>query len=196
MEKKTSLLASDYDSHLDSLRNGRLRWTVQLRTILFFAVLTIAGAKIQFPIWDIPFTLQTLAVYGSGLFLGAARGFLAQICYLAIGLFFPVTAGDGSGWEFMTSRVSSGYLLAFPSVAALVGFCSERWNSFPGSMLAAQMGSFLLFFCGVGWLYAALDNYFISQAVYDGWIKFIPFDLIKIVLISGIYCSIRKYYRK
>lgn len=178
---------------LDRLRNGDLPLPQQLAAIAGFALLTAAGAKINLPLWaEVPFTLQTVFVYGSGLFLGAGRGALAQVLYLAAGLFWPVTAGEGSGLAYLTGRVSSGYLLAFPLVAAVCGYASARWNSLRGSMLSAQMGSLVLFLCGFHWLYVALGSLSWMEACYHGWIKFLPFDLAKIVLTAFLYQQARK----
>lgn len=178
---------------IDRLRNGDLPLLHQLAAIAGFALLTAAGAKINLPLWaEVPFTLQTVFVYGSGLFLGAGRGALAQVLYLAAGLFWPVTAGEGSGLAYLTGRASSGYLLAFPLVAAVCGFASERWNSLWGSMLSAQMGSLVLFLCGFNWLYFALESLSWMDALYNGWVKFLPFDLAKIALTAFLYQQARK----
>lgn len=180
---------------LDRLRNGDLPWPFQLSAIAGFALLTAAGAKINLPLWEeVPFTLQTVFVYGSGLFLGAGRGALAQLLYLAAGLFWPVTAGEGSGFAYLTGRVSSGYLLAFPLVAAVCGYASARWNSFWGSMLSAELGSLVLFLCGFHWLYAALGSLSWGEAFYYGWIKYLPFDLAKIILTAYLYQLARKQF--
>ena len=55
-------------------------------------------------------TLQTLAVYASGLFLGRRNGALAMGLYLLVGMFFPVFAGGGFGPAYLFGAASAGYL--------------------------------------------------------------------------------------
>lgn len=191
-----SFLKSSEPHALDRLRDGSLSWKSQIVAVILFAALTWAGAKIELFSGTVPTTLQTLGVYGSGLFLGPLYGFLSQLLYLVLGVFFPVTAGEGIGLEYMATRASSGYLLAFPLVSALVGYCSKHWNSFIGAILSVEVGSLLLFLCGVSWLSAYFDGYSFTQAAIDGWLKFIPADQMKILLISSIYLVIRRSYNK
>ncbi|MGN8246310.1 biotin transporter BioY [Cellulomonas soli] len=74
----------------------------------------------------VPITLQTFAVILAGIVLGARRGTLAVLLYLAIGLAgLPVFAG-GTGGTAVLAGPSVGYLLAFPLGAALAGFLAGR----------------------------------------------------------------------
>lgn len=74
----------------------------------------------------VPITLQTFAVLLSGAVLGAKRGFLAVVLYLAIGAAgLPVFADGRSGFGVFAGP-SMGYLLGFPFAAALCGFIVER----------------------------------------------------------------------
>ncbi|MGH1364823.1 MAG: biotin transporter BioY [Calditrichia bacterium] len=187
-------LTSAIRSTIDRLRDGSLSPLGKLLTVFGFAAITAIGAKVEIAAGSVPTTLQTLGVYGSGLFLGPLYGFLSQLLYLIAGLFVPVTAGDGVGFAYITSRVSSGYLLAFPLVSALIGYCSIRWNSFVGSLISIEMGSLLLFFCGVNWLSAAIDDYSLWSAMHDGWFLFIPADKSKILLVALIYTLARKSF--
>ena len=71
-------------------------------------------------LWEVPFTLQTLVVYGSGLYLGWRNGFLSMLLYLMLGFFFPVFAGDTFGPAYLFGAVTAGYLLAYPISAAVI----------------------------------------------------------------------------
>ena len=61
------------------LRSADARATTQILGIVGFAFLTALGAQVQIYVWEVPFTLQTLAVYGSGLFLGWRNGLLLSL---------------------------------------------------------------------------------------------------------------------
>lgn len=74
----------------------------------------------------VPITLQTFGVLLAGAVLGAKRGLLAVLLYLAVGLAgLPVFSG-GVGGPSVLQGPSVGYLLAFPFAAALCGFLVER----------------------------------------------------------------------
>ena len=75
-------------STIDDLRSGSASVGLQVAGIVGFAALTALGAQFRLYLWEVPFTLQTLAVYGSGLYLGWRNGLLAQGLYLLVGLFF------------------------------------------------------------------------------------------------------------
>lgn len=74
---------------------------------------------------SVPFTLQMFGIFLSGAVLGAKRGSLAVILYLAVGtaglpIFTKGAAGPGA-WTGATG----GYLLAFPIAAFLVGLAAQ-----------------------------------------------------------------------
>lgn len=74
----------------------------------------------------VPITLQTFAVLLSGAVLGAKRGFLAVLLYLAVGAAgLPVFSGGKAGLAVFAGP-SMGYLIGFPLAAALCGFIVER----------------------------------------------------------------------
>jgi biotin transport system substrate-specific component len=75
----------------------------------------------------VPITLQTFAVLLSGAVLGARRGFLAVLLYLAVGAAgLPVFSGGAAGLAVFAGP-TVGYLIGFPLAAALCGFLVERF---------------------------------------------------------------------
>jgi biotin transport system substrate-specific component len=158
-----------------------------------FALLTALGAQIQFRVylWEVPITLQTVAVYASGLYLGWRNGMLAQLLYLALGLFMPVYAGDGYGTSYLFGAVSAGYLLAYPLSAAVIGAISKRWNAPLGSALAMLAGSAVLFTLGVSWLHYAAGHVTWWESIDKGWLRFVAIDLTKIVAVGLLYGGTR-----
>lgn len=177
---------------IDALRSDRASAAVQVAGIVAFALLTALGAQVRLYLWEVPFTLQTLAVYGSGLYLGWRNGLLAQLLYLTLGLFFPVYAGDSFGPAYLFGAVSAGYLLAYPAVAAIVGVFSKRWNTLSGSALSMIAGSVLLFTCGVLWLHYAAGHATWFESLDKGWLRFLPVDLAKILFVGLLYSGTRR----
>ena len=184
-------LRSSQVSAVDALRTDSASLTTQLVGIIGFAALTALGAQFKIYVWEVPFTLQTLAVYGSGLYLGWKNGLLAQALYLMIGLFFPVYAGEGFGPAYLFGAVSAGYLLAYPLSAAAIGFMSKRFNELSGSVLSMMAGSLVLFTFGVTWLHFAADHTTWFESLDKGWIRLLPVDLAKILLVALVYQGTR-----
>lgn len=181
---------------IDALRSEQGSAVLQILGVIGFALLTALGAQIRIYLWEVPISLQTLAVYGSGLFLGWRNGFLAQALYLFLGLFLPVFAGGGHGVAYLTGAVSAGYLFAFPIVAMVVGYLSTRWNTLAGSTLCMVAGSIILFSIGVTWLHFAAGHDSWLHSVTTGWFSFIPIDLAKIMLVGLTYTGARSLSRK
>ena len=179
-------------SLIDALREERASTLVQALGIVGFALLTALGAQLRVYLWEVPFTLQTLFVFGSGLFLGARNGMLAQVLYLALGLFAPVFAGDGYGLSYLVGAVSAGYLLGYPLAALAVGRLSRRWNTLPGSGLAMLIGSLVFFATGVVWLHYAADHATWIESIDKGFVRFIPADLAKVALVAMLYSGTRR----
>jgi len=189
-------LHSRTHSTIDDLRSSTASASTQLVAVVGFALLTALGAQFRIYLWEVPFSLQTLAVYGSGLFLGWRNGVLAQGLYLAIGMFLPVFAGDGFGPAYLMSAVSAGYLLAYPLSAAAAGALSTRWNSLTGSMLSLGVASIILFSLGVTWLHYAAGHATWMESIDKGWLRFIPVDLAKILCVGLLYSGARHLGRR
>ncbi|GIV58041.1 MAG: biotin biosynthesis protein BioY [Rhodothermaceae bacterium] len=180
---------------VDALRQERASAALQVLGIVGFALLTALGAQVRLYLWEVPFTLQTVAVYGSGLFLGWRNGMLAQVLYLTLGLFLPVYAGDTFGPAYLFGAVTAGYLLAYPLAAAVVGALSKRWNTLTGSTLAMIAGSVVLFTLGVVWLHAVAGHATWAESLERGWLRFIPVDLAKILFVGLVYTGTRRLGR-
>ena len=186
-------LCSPRTALVDRLREEQASAAVQVLGVVGFALLTALGAQARVYIWEVPFSLQTLAVYGSGLFLGWRTGALAQLCYLTAGLFLPVFAGDGHGTAYLFGAASGGYLLASPFAAAAAGALSRRWKTLPGSVLAMLAGSVVLFTGGVIGLHYAMGHASWSTSLMRGWVAFIPVDLAKILFVGLVYSGTRRF---
>lgn len=189
----TLALHSPRTASLDALRNGQASLAVQAAGVVGFALLTglLAQFEIRLYLWEVPLTLQTVAVYGAGLVLGSRNGFLALVLYLVLGLFLPFYAGDASGLEHLAG-VTGGYLVGLPLAAATIGAVSRRMNTLAGSALSVLAGSAVLFTCGVTWLHFAAGHATWWQSVESGWLRFVVWDLTKIAFVSAAYSGLRR----
>lgn len=100
-----------------------------LANIAVFAALTCVLAlapAVPVGALGVPITLQTLAVFLTGMVLGGWRGFLAIALYVVVGLLgVPVFAGFVGGPGVLAGP-TVGYLVSFPFAAALVGYLAHR----------------------------------------------------------------------
>ena len=103
--------------------------TTDLALIATFAALiavcTIIG---DFTVTGIgvPFTLQMFGIFLAGAALGAKRGALAVLLYLAVGTAGVPIFAEHHGGPSVWVGVTGGYLIAFPIAAFLVGLVASR----------------------------------------------------------------------
>jgi biotin transport system substrate-specific component len=189
-------LQSKSTSLVDVLRQEHATAAVQVMGVVGFALLTALGAQVRIYIWEVPFTLQTFAAYGSGLYLGWRSGMMSQLLYLCLGMFMPVFAGDTFGPAYLFAGLSGGYLIALPLAAAVTGTLSRRWNTLPGAVLSTLAGSAVLFTIGVIWLHYAAGHTTWAESIDKGWLRFIPLDLAKIMAVCMLYTGTRHLGRR
>jgi biotin transport system substrate-specific component len=158
----------------------RAGFLVNLALVVGASLVTALAAQleIRLPFTPVPITGQTFAVLLSGAVLGARRGALAQILYLAEGAAgLPFFAGGAAG-ALVFAGPTGGYLVAFPLAAAITGFLAERgWDRWFHTMLAAMLlGSSVIFASGLAGLSRFLPS---GDLLGTGLLPFLPGDLIK-----------------
>ena len=115
---------------------------------------------------DLPITPQSLMVVLWGILWGWKVGTLAVIFYLvAGGLGAPVFADGASGWQHFAGS-TSGFLLAFPISALVVGWLSERVLKmrYATSALLMFLGQGLIVLLGLIWFRSIVP-------IEDGWLE-------------------------
>lgn len=147
----------------------------------------------------VPITLQTFAVMLAGAVLGARRGFLAVLLYLAVGAIgLPVFSGGSAGLAPFAGP-TAGYLVAFPLAALATGFFVERLPrsrvvaSIPLIMLSGLAASFLfihpLGILGLSWR----ADLTLSQAFITD-LAFWPGDVIKNLLMAIVATTVHRAF--
>ena len=187
-----STLALARPASIDRLRAADAPLALQAAGVVGFAALTalLAQAELRIYLWEIPLTLQTLAVYASGVFLGRRNGALAMGLYLLAGLALPIFSDGGSGLAHLMG-VTGGYLLGFPIASFVVGHLTRQKRTAGRSALALLAGSVALFACGVTGL-VLLAGASPAEAVLNGWLRFVPWDLTKIALVTSLFAGARR----
>src|ERR671910_920655 len=157
--------------------------------VLAAALLTAACAQISFPVpgSPVPVTGQTFAVLLTGAALGAHRGALGQLLYVAMGLVGLPFYADGAHGVDVVWGATGGYLVAFPISAWVCGKLAEkRYDRTPLTALPAFLvGSLIVFAIGVPWLAVSADIS-LWQALDLGFVPFIPGGILKAALAAGL----------
>lgn len=147
----------------------------------------------------VPITLQTFGVMLSGAVLGARRGFLATLLYLAVGAIgLPVYAGGSAGLAPFAGP-TVGYLVAFPFAAFATGFFVERLPrrriaaSIPLIVLSGLAASFIfihpLGILGMAWRAdLTLGQAFLAD------LPFWPGDLVKNILMGIVATAVHRAF--
>ena len=186
-------LAAARPAALDRVRAADFPLAAQAAAVVAAAALTavLAQFELRLYLWEVPLTLQTVAVYGSGLVLGRRNGALAMGLYLLLGLVLPVFSGGASGAAHLVGA-TGGYLLAFPLVAFVGGAITEHVRTLGRSALALAAGSLVLFTLGVAVLHVVAGHATWAESVVGGWLRFVPWDMAKIAAVSLTYSAARR----
>ena len=168
-----------------------LRPCEKRRAGLYDLILVVAGSllvglcaqvKIQ-PFGPVPITGQTFAVLMIGALLGAKRGSMAVLAYLAQGVaglpVFAVISGPAA-----LLGPTGGYLVGFVPAAYVTGLLAEKgWDRRIGTTVVAMaLGNVVIYAFGIFWLCCLTG---VSKTVLTtGLLPFIGGDLLKIVLAA------------
>jgi biotin transport system substrate-specific component len=139
----------------------------------------------------VPITLQTMGVMLAGLVLGARRGALAVVVFLAlVAVGLPLLSG-GRGGLGVFAGPSAGYLVGFVLGAYVAGWVRERLEvavPFPAAALTAAVVG------GIGAVYLVGVPVLTWRTGADplAALVFLPGDLVKAVLATLVAVGVRR----
>ncbi len=177
------------------------RTTTDVALVATFAAFVAACAIVP-PIptgTPVPITLQTFAVAVAGLVLGARRGFLAVLLYLAVGLAGVPVFAEMTGGLGVLGKPSVGYLLSFPVAAAVAGWlagyalrAASRWR-YP-LLVAAGLGASFLVIHPAGIVGLMLRADLTLPAAFGVDVVFWPGDVVKNLLAAGVTLAVLRAF--
>lgn len=156
---------------------------------LFAALIAALGLIPKLTLMSgVPISAQSLGIMLCGTVLGAKRGALAVLLFLAlVALGLPLLAG-GRGGIGVFSGVTMGYLIGFPVAAFVTGLLAETWRDRGGFIFPAVAaligGVIVLNVLGIIGMSIQLKNTLIEASLLAT--PFIPGDILKCVLAGLI----------
>jgi len=166
--------------------------SLRFASVAFGLALTAAAAQFTLPIpfTAVPFVLTPMAVLLTGAALGARRGALSQVAYLAAGIiglqvFAPSVILPPGAARLLGP--TGGYLMAYPVAAFVTGWLAERgWDRrYATSALAMLAGLALIHAGGAIW-YTATVTHSLSVTLATTVLPFAGLDIAKILLAAAV----------
>lgn len=173
--------------------------TKDIVKIALFAALTAALGlfpPIDLPVLGAKITAQSMGVMLAGALLGAKRGGLALVLFVAlVAAGLPLLAGGRGGLGVLLGP-SGGFIFAFPIAAFVTGMLMSRLSQGAPvllSFMALVVGGIVTIYAlGIPWLSIVAKLSFSKAAL--GSLAFLPGDLIKAALTLVIARTVRRAY--
>ena len=165
---------------------------------LFAAIVAALGLLPPVPVpgLPVPITAQTLGVMLAGSVLGARRGGLAMLVFLAVvAVGAPVLSGGRGGLSVFYGP-SAGFLYSWPIAAVVIGLLTQlfwRRYNFPWALVANLIGGVLVIYA-IGIPFLSLFGHIPLSAAFTGSMAFVPGDLVKAVAASLVAVAVAKAY--
>ena len=160
---------------------------------LFAALTAVLGlVSIPLPFSPVPITGQSLAVMLAGCVLSVRQAGYALLTSLLVGAVgVPVFAG-GSGGFGIIAGPRGGYLIGYLLGAMVISYLKGQGKNVWRLALANIVGGIgVVYVVGVVWL-SAVTGMPLSKALAVGALPFIPGDLIKVVVASGLAVALNR----
>nr|WP_246323571.1 biotin transporter BioY [Alpinimonas psychrophila] len=168
-------------------RLGARSAAANITMVVAGAALTAGAAQLVIPMWPVPITGQTFAVLLVGTTLGALRGALSMVLYIALGAIgLPIFTEGSAGWHVIAGP-TGGYLVGFVLAAVLTGWLAQRsWDrQIVGAAVAFLAGTAVIYAVGLPWLSVALGQLGypndMGATLQAGFLPFVPGDILKAV---------------
>lgn len=168
--------------------------TRDLAYIALFAALTAAlGLVPAIPIGISLVILQNLGPMLAGSILGARRGALSQLLFVAlVAVGVPLLPSGGTLWTPF-----AGYVLVWPIAALVIGWLTERfWSRYDvrWALLANVLGGALLIDAVGAVVWGLAGNLSPTTALVSGFLVYLPGDAGKALVAALVAVQVRRAY--
>ncbi|HEX4978103.1 MAG TPA: biotin transporter BioY [Nocardioides sp.] len=164
----------------------------------FAGVVAALGVVPSFtpPGFTVPITAQSLGVMLAGSILGARRGALSLLLFLAlVAAGLPLLSGGRGGLGVFVGT-SVGFLVAFPVAAWVTGWISERAGSpyrLHWGLVANVVGGIVVLYLGGVVGLAAVLDVSLTAAALMLWV-YLPGDAVKVVIAALVARGVHAAY--
>ncbi|GAA0704307.1 biotin transporter BioY [Paraclostridium ghonii] len=171
--------------------------TKDLIICAMFASITaiLAQIAIPLPFSTVPLTMQVFAVTISGVIIGAKKGFISQVIYILLGAIGMPVFAQMSGGAGIIFGYTGGFIMAFPLMALLIGYISEKYNSISAIMISMILALIINYTIGTLW-YSFVAGVGFMEGFMVCVVPFILIDLVKVGLATTIGLTIKKRIKR
>ncbi len=166
---------------------------------LFAAFMAVLGAfpPLMLPVIAVPITAQSMGPMLMGGILGAKRGTLSMLLFLAlVALGLPLLSGGRGGLAPFVSPWS-GFIYGWVLAAFVIGWLVERnWRRLGpvrAFLICIAGGIGVIYGVGVPW-FAAMSGLGLVEAFAASAIAFVPGDLVKAGLATAAILIVKRAY--
>lgn len=164
---------------------------------MFVAMLAVSGT-FAIHIGPAPVTLQTLVVMLAGSVLGARRGMICMIAFIALAIAGAPVLSGGKGGVAALIGPTGGYIVSWVFAAWLIGWMVERWTK-NGSLKAWKLGLahitggvILIHLIGFPWLIMVLNLPLNQTTLISSLAVFLPGDFMKAIVAVPVVMAVKK----
>ena len=194
ISERLVLSGCEFNVPIDLIKAERLIRNIIL--VISGSTLIALCAQIYIPLYPVPITMQTFAVFLVGLTYGWRLGGTTIVIYLFAGASgLPVFAKGGLGMAVFTGP-TAGFLIGFFFAAIVCGWFAERGfdRSYSKLFVSLLIGNIVLYTFGIFWLgnFIGWDKPVLELGFYPFFIG----DLIKIFMVVILLPSVWKYVNR
>lgn len=166
-------------------RETATRYAMYAFLVLAGSALIAVAGQVKVPMWPVPTTLQTLAIFTIAAAYGRNLAVATLIAYLAEGAAGLPVFTNGGGLAYFLTSATTGYLVGFVVAAGITGWAADHGlASTPIKLFAANLaGTLVILVLGALWIAAMFGT---DKAIAWGIGPFIVTDIIKAALAAAL----------
>lgn len=169
-------------------------YALDIAKIIMGTLAIFASAQISIPIKPIAITMHSVVISIIAFTYSPRLSFLTVLTLILSGILgLPVFCKFASGINYFLGAAGGyylGFLIGTPVMSALKDKLSEN---FVNITLICVVGHAIFYLFGVSWLASMIG---LEQAIYSGFIVFIPSGLAKIVIFSSLFSYVKNIKQK
>ncbi|AFE49141.1 hypothetical protein MA5_02945 [Rickettsia prowazekii str. GvV257] len=162
--------------------------------IVMGVIAIFASSQITIPIKPVAITMHSVILCIIAFTYSPRLSFLTILTFIFIGVMgLPVFCQFSSGINYFLGSAGGyylGFLIGMPVMSVLKGKLAENYLNVT---IICIIGHAIFYLCGIIWLASMIG---LKQAIYSGFIIFIPSGLVKILIFSCLFSYIKNLKRK